>query len=103
MLLVTTTMDMMLLLPTEQQSDFADGEWKHFSGDPNFNDHKLFKFEVSYMGEDDPRADEQYHWTLSTLGNIAYMSLHAPVQYRTRWGRVRDRFIEFHKLYAKMS
>jgi hypothetical protein len=96
-------MEMMLLLPVQEQSEFADGEWKYFSGDSNFNDHKLFKFEVSCIGNDDPRSDEQYHWTLSTLGNVAYMSLHAPEQYRDRWSAIRKRFIEFHKMYSKIQ
>ena len=86
-----------MLLPVVEQSEFADQEWVHFCSNVSFNQHKLYKYENTYDGND-PRADEEFRWTLSELGNVSYMSLHCPAEFRTRWSSVRERFIELHKM-----
>lgn len=91
---------MLLLLPLEEQQSFAEPEWIHFSQNTAFNAHKLHKAE-NYL-EKDPRLEpDDKGYTTQQMGNLAYMCLNGPNEYRDRWRAAHQAFIERAKYIGK--
>jgi hypothetical protein len=84
-------MNMLLLLPPEEQANFAEGEWIHFHENNTFNEAKLYVCEAQ---RPDKRLEDPMSWTTQSLGNMAYMSLNAPEKYQPRWKLALQRFLE---------
>ncbi|KAG5187459.1 hypothetical protein JKP88DRAFT_243964 [Tribonema minus] len=88
-------MELMLVLPVEEQARFADRSWCQYANSDIFNLQRLTRFEDNMF--DDPRDDEVQMLKVSTLGNLAYMSLHAPEQFRSRWKDLLARYLDLHR------
>jgi hypothetical protein len=91
-------MEMLLFLPAEEQAQFADDEFKHFSQSSLFNEKQLF-YAMNTMP--DKRLEDPDSWTSGKLGNLAYMSIHAPEQYKSAWRRELMNFIEDKKIQSR--
>ena len=85
--------NMMLVLPMSEQQDFASEECQLLCMNENYNQAKLYKAE-NYT------VDEDTGWTVTYLGELAYMSLNAPEQYRDRWSAAYTRFLELCKIHC---
>jgi hypothetical protein len=69
-------------LPLEEQAQYADAICRNFASDIVFHQQQLNGF-----------GENNFHmWNTTSIGNIAYMSLHAPEPYKQQYKKIFEEY-----------